>query len=262
MHLRATLLKLATGPLISSLIALVMVLAITGYSSGWGRVYGAECAEGIRGSSGSGDNSSSDNGSSGNNNMAVFGPGALLAGSAAASSNGNSSSDNGSSDNGGGSSISDLPSCDPLESIVGVQPRASDTSTVELGGGNPTLLSVDQVELFQWTGGGDVLVTDDPVDPAQSPGPAMPLGLRQIRASNIFMQVINPPNNINLTMRYTDADVAGLSEGGLRLFLYDAVAGTWREAPATVDPVANTVTWTNVDISQFASRFTRIAIFI
>ena len=124
------------------------------------------------------------------------------------------------------------------------------------------------------TGGGDVEATIlcDPPAGALESTPLLGLrklgraaiptqqGLREIVAAEIQLQPLSTTNSVNIALRYTDADVAGIDETTLRMFYYHQGYDQWVQLPATVDPVANTVTVYNVDVSAFLNTLHRVAV--
>ncbi len=231
MQSRFPFLKDVFGPLGLKLVALVMVLALTGLGATWGSAYGQQC---VSASGGSGDEDNSDN------------------------DDDNKNDDN---DNGGASAFSPLISCDVGESVVGAQPRASDTEVLEMGSFFPYYFSADQVLTVVWVGGGSFQLTHDPIDAATTQTPLAPAGLRQLRGANIQLLPHGTPNNVNLTLHYSDLDVQGLNESQLRLFYFAPELGAWVEVPASVNAEQNFATWVNANVGAFSRRLTRFALF-
>ena len=280
MQLRAYLLRLATGPVIGTFIAMALILSFTSFNTGLARVYSQACVDPQEGLDADEDNDEDDNDEDEDED-----------------DNDEDEDEDDDNDNGGETQeITGLVSCDAGEAAIGAQPFASDTTrNYDLGPSKPTFTGPDGVLVAQWTGGGSLLLTHDPADPAV--GPAAPVAndgttqflagtaeqvealaaqkrlsgesaipaaavTKQIRAANIQLVPLDVPNNVNVTLRYLDTDLGGLPESGLRMFYYDAGLGRWVEVPATIDPVGNTVTWSNVNVGAFAPRITRIAVFI
>ncbi len=85
--------------------------------------------------------------------------------------------------------------------------------------------------------------------------------LRQVVAADVQIQPLGTPNYVNITMHYSDDQIGGLQESSLRMFYFDDDLGAWIELPSLVDPLQDTVTVMNVDVSAFANRLHRIAVY-
>ncbi len=131
---------------------------------------------------------------------------------------------------------------------------------------NGGFASSDGVLSVRRTGGEAVVVIYEPeTDPLGTAGnPPAPGGLREVTTANVQVQPDGgTPNFVNLTLSYTDEELAalGVSEGSLRMFYYDPGLGTWVELPIVIDQIANTVTVVNLDVSAFANSPHLIALF-
>ena len=100
--------------------------------------------------------------------------------------------------------------------------------------------------------------------PDKQPG-APPIGttggLHEVLVTQIQIQPTSTPNYVNLTLHYTDAQVAGIPESNLRVLYFDDVFGVWVELPAVVSPHTNSITVYNLDVSAFTDRLHRVGIF-
>ncbi len=176
--------------------------------------------------------------------------------------NGNGNSNNNNSNKNANENVSTAISTDPLEAVVGAQPNAPDTEVFWMDASHASSTTADGVVTLQWVSGGTVQVTEDPID-ASTPTPPLPAGLKQLRGANLELIPLSTPNQVNLILHYTDQDVAsnGVNEATVTMYYYNPVAAAWLHIPgATTDTNANTVTWTNVDISIFGSRLTRVSV--
>jgi len=259
----------ALRPLVGSAVALLLVLTVTGVAANWSRAIGAECADpGIgdaaamltaldvsaapldangngndNGDNGNGNKNKNDNGDNGNGNK---------------NKNNNDNGDNGNNNDNSTPAVS----CDAGEAAVGAQPRATDTQRVRLDADHTSHTSFNGVVSVDWVGGGAIELLDDPVDPNVTPGPGAPAGQRQIRGANLQMLPDGTPNNVTVVLHYTDSDVQGPKEVTLHAMVWNAPNNTWVQVGGALDPGANSVTVTNVDVSLFAPRITRIGLFV
>jgi hypothetical protein len=96
---------------------------------------------------------------------------------------------------------------------------------------------------------------------AQPATPAPPPGLRELTGLELQLQPIITPNDVTLTLYYTDAQLGSSQESALRIFYRDDTLDTWVELPVTVDAAANSVTVQGLDVSAFADNPHRVGVF-
>lgn len=124
-------------------------------------------------------------------------------------------------------------------------------------GGDDTFQSDDGRMDVGHTGGNPVEVFYDQMDEAAP----VPLPGAPVMLTDLELQPNDTPNYVNVVLLYTDEELAGLLESSLRVFYYDVNAGKWVELPIIVDPIANTITIVNIDVSAFANGACHIGIF-
>ncbi len=93
------------------------------------------------------------------------------------------------------------------------------------------------------------------------PAQQTPVGLQQVMSTQVQIQPLGTPNYVNMTLYYTNAQLGALPETNLRMFYFDTGLGAWVELPATVDPLTNSVTVYNVDVSAFADTLHYVGVF-
>ncbi len=171
------------------------------------------------------------------------------------------------SGNDGGDDVGpgDSPGCEPGEPNCVVICRGEQTQFV--------CLAADGSELFtaDCAGGQEVVVRCRELGGSAGQAPLLglrrlqvnvPVGLRQVMAVKLQLQPLETPNFVNLTLHYTDEQVQGVAESGLRAFYFHDGLSAWVEMPSVVNPPANSVTMTHVDVSAFADALHDLGLFV
>jgi hypothetical protein len=88
-----------------------------------------------------------------------------------------------------------------------------------------------------------------------------PTGLRQLSGAQLQLQPLSTPNVVSLTLYYYDDQLGSTDEASLRAFYWSDELGLWVELPVTLDPLANSVTIHNLDVSAFADGLHHVGVF-
>jgi len=131
-----------------------------------------------------------------------------------------------------------------------------------LSGSSASFSGAGGVVTVQYVSGGNVDVNSEAINLASDAGPAIPAGVAQVEAVSLQLVPVTTPNDVNVTLHYTDAMTAAqaVKGGPLRMFYYAAPLGRWVELPVSQDAAAHTVTVSSVDVSAFAPGLTRLAL--